>query len=62
MKSSVYNIFDDVSEKEFPGFKEVTCQTRSSSSFLSSFQTSVCAHVLCVHGVGYLVGVHSRTE
>jgi hypothetical protein len=46
MKSSVYNIFDDVSEKEFPGFKEVTCQTRSSSSLLSSLKTSACVHVL----------------
>lgn len=46
MKSSVYNIFDDVSEKEFPGFKEVTCQTRSSSSLLSSLKTSASLHVL----------------
>ena len=47
MKSSVYNIFDDVSEKVFPGFTEVTCQPRSFSNFKFPLVFCICSCIVC---------------
>lgn len=67
MKTSVYNIFDDVSETKFPGFGKVLCQSASSSlNFINSLyidlhiceRDCVFVNFTCP---GNLVGMHSRT-
>lgn len=48
MKSSVYNIFDDVNETEFPEFKKVDQQSKFYLNFsLLVFQRCSCVNLLC---------------
>ena len=59
MKSSVYNIFEDVNESKFPGFKEVAKLLVFPGDFIM-FLRHVFSLRICV--AGYLVGMYPIKE
>lgn len=59
MKNSVYDIFDNVSEKKFPGFKKVI-HLYMISSYFFLYRLSLAADGIPF--ADHLAGMYSRTK